>query len=397
MGWLNDDKMLVCIENGDLLLFDSSGEFHMQLPCSPGEPRSATCVLTFSKGFVTGGDDGLIRVFEKSDDPKEVYRQSKNIQLDNGTGVCVRCLALSPSEETLAVTTSTAQLFQLSLLSSDLLKAEEAPVFEPVLTPFHTGAILGMDVCIRKPLVVTCGMDKSVRVWNYLDKTCELWKIFNEEAYSVAFHPSGFHLIVGFSDKLRLMNLLMEDMRTFKDIPIKACRECRFSNGGQYFAAVNSNTIQVFKTYTCEMIANLRGHNNKVRSLSWTADDTTLVSAGMDGAVYEYNILRDGHRESDWVHKGTNFSCVLVYTDPSTGSNTTYVVGSDKMLREVTGSTLQNYLVAGKNIGQICLSNSAKTMFSSIAETDSPGGIRCYKFPLDGEYAEYQSHSSPAT
>merc|ERR1719353_1548413 len=193
------------------------------------------------------------------------------------------------------------------------------------------------------------------------------------------------------------MNLLMEDMRPFKDIPIKACREVRFSHGGHMFAAVNSNTIQVFKTYSCETVCNLRGHNNKVRSLSWTADDTTLVSAGMDGAVYEYNILNDGRRESDWVHKGTNFSCVFVYTDPSTGSNTTYVVGSEKMLREVAGSSMQNYLVAGKNIGQICLSNSARTMFSSISEPDYPGSIRCYKFPLDGEYIEYQAHASPAT
>jgi hypothetical protein len=38
----------------------------------------------------------------------------------------------------------------------------------------------------------------------------------------VAFHPSGFHLIVGFADKVRLMNLLMEDFRTYKEIPIKA-------------------------------------------------------------------------------------------------------------------------------------------------------------------------------
>lgn len=32
----------------------------------------------------------------------------------------------------------------------------------------------------------------------------------------------GFHLIVGFADKVRLMNLLMEDFRTYKEIPIKA-------------------------------------------------------------------------------------------------------------------------------------------------------------------------------
>merc|ERR1719331_1954200 len=338
----------------------------------------------------------MIRIFEKSDDPKEMFKKTKEFKVDSQP-VTVRSMAMSPTEEILACTTSSAQLYQLSLLGSDLLKGDELAQVEPMLTGFHVGPILGMDVCIRKPLVVTCGMDKTVRVWNYVDKTCEQCRLFNEEAYSVAFHPSGFHLIVGFSDKLKLMNLLMEDMRPFKDIPIKACREVRFSHGGNMFAAVNSNTIQVFKTYSCETICNLRGHNNKVRSLSWTADDTTLVSAGMDGAVYEYNILNDGRRESDWVHKGTNFSCVIVYTDPSTGGNTTYVVGSDKMLREVAGSSMQNYLVAGKNIGQICLSNSARTMFSSISEPDYPGSIRCYKFPLDGEYIEYQAHASPAT
>ena len=34
--------------------------------------------------------------------------------------------------------------------------------------------------------------------------------ILTRQAYSIAFHPSGFHLIIGQSDKLRLMNLLME-------------------------------------------------------------------------------------------------------------------------------------------------------------------------------------------
>ena len=87
-----------------------------------------------------------------------------------------------------------------------------------------------------------------------------------KEAFSVAFHPSGFHLIVGFADKVRLMNLLMEDFRSYKEIPIKACRETRFSHGGQFFAAVNSNTIQVYKTYTCEVVCNLRGHQSKARS-----------------------------------------------------------------------------------------------------------------------------------
>eukprot|EP00435_Cladocopium_sp_Y103_P054490 s1205_g17.t1 len=343
--WLHDDKMLVGADNGDLLLFDNAGEFQTVLPTSPGEPRAATCVIPFSKGFIIGGDDGRIRIYEKSDEPKEIYRQSKVLQVEPNSGAAVRSLALSPSEELLGVSTSTAQLYQLSLLGQDLMKAEESPAFEPVLSHFHTGAILGLDVCIRKPLVVTCGIDKSARVWNYFEKTCVMCRWFNEEAYSIAFHPSGFHLIIGQSDKLRLMNLLMEDMKTYKDIAIKQCRECRFSNGGQYFAAVNTNAtnaIQVYKTYTCEPIETLRGHTNKVRSVAWTADDSMLVSTGADGAVYEYYVQaetanpgRDGRRVHDFVQKTSSFSCVIVHSDQSSNFNTMYVVGNDQLLRKV--------------------------------------------------------------
>jgi hypothetical protein len=39
---------------------------------------------------------------------------------------------------------------------------------------------------------------------------------------------SGLHLLVGFSDKMRLMNVVMDDIRPFKEFAVKACRECRF-------------------------------------------------------------------------------------------------------------------------------------------------------------------------
>jgi len=55
----------------------------------------------------------------------------------------------------------------------------------------------------------------------------ELYKEFAEEAYSVALHPSGLYVVVGFSDKLRLMNLLIDDVRTFREFPIRECREVK--------------------------------------------------------------------------------------------------------------------------------------------------------------------------
>ena len=53
----------------------------------------------------------------------------------------------------------------------------------------------------------------------------ELHKDFQEEAFSVAIHPSGLYILVGFSDKLRLMNLLIDDIRTFREFTIRGCRE----------------------------------------------------------------------------------------------------------------------------------------------------------------------------
>ena len=53
----------------------------------------------------------------------------------------------------------------------------------------------------------------------------DIYKEFQEEAYSVALHPSGLFVLVGFSEKLRLLNILIDDVRVFKEIAIRGCRE----------------------------------------------------------------------------------------------------------------------------------------------------------------------------
>ena len=54
----------------------------------------------------------------------------------------------------------------------------------------------GMDICVRKPLIASCSTDKSVRLWNYNDRTCELVKWFPDEIFSIAIHPSGLQVCV---------------------------------------------------------------------------------------------------------------------------------------------------------------------------------------------------------
>lgn len=251
-----------------------------------------------------------------------------------GSGISrVHTISVSPSEDALVVALSNAQLLTLPYHIGDMLKQDE---IEPLFSLFHrpgdTGQshITGLDVCFRKPIVATCGLDKTIRIWNYLGGNCELLKQFNEEAHSLSVHPSGLHLLVGFTDKLRLMNILMDDIRVFKEFAIKSCKECQFSNGGHLFAAVNGNTIQVFSTYTCDLLANFRGHNGKVKSLFWNSDDSGLISAGMDGAVYQWD-LEDAKREGEFVQKGVLYSSALCNHD----GNIVYAAGSDRFLKEI--------------------------------------------------------------
>jgi len=58
-----------------------------------------------------------------------------------------------------------------------------------------------------------------------VSSTQELYREFTEDAYSVALHPSGLWALVGFSDKLRLMNIYIDDIRPAHEFPIRGCRE----------------------------------------------------------------------------------------------------------------------------------------------------------------------------
>ena len=385
-AWMSEERVVVATDTGELLLLEA-GELKCALSAAPADGSSIDSIVAYSKGFVCGSDGGLIYVFEKSDD-KDYYKKVKCLRIEKNA-VKIKTLAVSPSEEQLVCTLANSQVYTFSLSNTDILRADEMN-FELLSQAFHHGVVTGLDCSVRKPLVATCGVDRSVRVWNYMDKSSDITKVFTEEVHSISFHPSGLHVLAGFSDKLRLMNLLMDDIRPYKEFAIKMCRECRFSTGGHQFAAVNGNTIQIYSTYTCENIGNLRGHNGKVKSIFWTQDDSRIVSAGMDGAVYEWQ-LKDYRRISENVLKSCAYTCAVCTAD----ARAIYAVGSDRKLKEISDSSVTKEITdpTSVQINQIVLSNSGRMLFAGT----EAGTIRSYKFPLNGDFTEIQVHSSPVT
>ena len=100
----------------------------------------------------------------------------------------------------------------------------------------------------RKPLIVTGSEDHTIRVWNYRSFGLELAKMFQEEIHSVAIHPDGLYIAVGFMDKIRLLNLMIDDMRLFQEFPVRESRVCLFSYGGHFLVAAVSDVIHVYNT-----------------------------------------------------------------------------------------------------------------------------------------------------
>lgn len=51
--------------------------------------------------------------------------------------------------------------------------------------------------------VATVSMDKSLRLWNFQDKSAELIRFFEEAPLAVSIHPFGLYLLLAFGEKVK--------------------------------------------------------------------------------------------------------------------------------------------------------------------------------------------------
>ena len=166
---------------------------------------------------------------------------------------------------------------------------------------FHTGKILDIDICTSKPWVVTCGADRYVKVWSFqsmrsvTEKSTWECKVThfaeNDEPHCVAFHPSGLQVLVGFKDNVQIYNVMNKSLNEARPtrLNVKNCKLIRFSPGGHYFAVSFGISIEIYNSYTFDLIKTLMGHIRRVRSLTWF-DNSFLYTSWEDGSIYGWDI-----------------------------------------------------------------------------------------------------------
>ena len=72
-------RIILCTENGEIMLLENSGEFISFISHSPMNGFKIQCIIPYSKGFLIGGESGEILIYEKSEDVRHPYVKRKSI------------------------------------------------------------------------------------------------------------------------------------------------------------------------------------------------------------------------------------------------------------------------------------------------------------------------------
>ncbi|KAH9637657.1 hypothetical protein HF086_009325 [Spodoptera exigua] len=351
-----------------------------------GESYPVTCLVNFAKGFVFACGPGYVHMFEKETlhhwRKRNVFRISKKSykhtrenplwsKLDD-----IQHITIDPNQETLLITTLRKQLYYVKLFGQHMLQNPEIS-FTELGPAMHYGRINSLSMCAWKPIFMTSGeMDKSIRIWNYMTDDVEMIKLYQEEIHCVSLHPTGLFAIVGFSDKLRFMVVLIDDFEVMREFPIRNCKQAKFSTNGQMFAAVNGQVIQVFSSVSFMNVFNLKGHNGRITCLAWSANDLTMISCGTEGAVYEWSMVT-GQRVGEVILKTNQF----------------YAYGE---IKEIGANTIRrNMGLIGAPLDTVILSRSDLMLFIS----GGLGGITSIQLPLLDKpiFNEFHMHNKKVT
>uniref|UniRef100_A0A8B9LMA5 Cilia and flagella associated protein 57 n=1 Tax=Astyanax mexicanus TaxID=7994 RepID=A0A8B9LMA5_ASTMX len=348
-AWMSKERIIAGTETGRLLVFESGdqrGSLSVTSKPSTQEPERksedtssspallprVTAISPYSKGFACSAGPGTVCLFEKTEE-KDSYKKTREIKIPpdpcfndptQAEQQEISTLCISPSEETLAASTDRGQLYHITLSSVEMSRGEQAQ-FEFLSHSFHSGIITGLSICMRKPLIATCSLDHSVRIWNFETKQA----------------PSKKHNI-------------------------------------------SRSLIQIYSKLSLDW-------SPQVRSMAWSADDSRLVSCGMDGAVYEWNAL-SGKRESESVLKTCSYTGLTLSPD----NKTIFAVGSDCTLKEIQDCQILREMASDDAAyTTIAMTHSGRALFTGTAF----GTVRAIKYPLplQKDWTEYQAHSAPIT
>lgn len=247
LAWLTNDAMiagteesdLFIVESGDLKLIynahqvvlldlsniqsgdDGGDESKKEMQTLLQERRKSgdqskkepvMCLTHFKNGFCYAIQNS-VHVFRKEGLTfKKITKIIVPITLFEDALYQIQVLAINQEEDTCLVTCRHSQIYIAPLFVPESVIINDLE-FKSLGEPLHINSIIGMSTCAWKPIVITASKDQTIRIWNYALGNVELVKKYLVDIVVIALHPSGLFVAVGFCDQLRLMEILLDDLK----------------------------------------------------------------------------------------------------------------------------------------------------------------------------------------
>lgn len=169
--WISNDLVIASSTDGSIFVIDGL-ELKKVLANALPDNAGVLCLARYSKGFVCGGKNGHVSVYEKTSD-LDYFMQTKTMKISD---VDVTSISIPLNSETAFASTSSSQIVSFSTSTLD-----PSGSFLPLFNGVHSGPVKGLDIALKRPMIVTCGSDKVVRLFNYSDSKCEISRLVDEE------------------------------------------------------------------------------------------------------------------------------------------------------------------------------------------------------------------------
>ncbi|KAF8279579.1 WD repeat domain 65 [Trypanosoma cruzi] len=305
-------------------------------------------------------------------------------------------LSLDQLEETMALVTHSGQILAFNFSQPWTKRtADDPPALLPICQSFHVGGIIGVDCSVRRPFLVTSGVDKSVRIWNTSTHRLEMCQYFPSQPGPVSIHPNGLYVVICFTEKVLVMSVLWNCLHEHRVLNLRNVTDVKFSVGGKYFALAHGNLIHLYNALTCDVHGQLRGHPQKISCFQWAATspyptDNGMVSCSLDGIIINWNIS-ELRKDGEYADKRYQYRVVVAddknmwaVGDPASSAAETQC---KSMLREMdrfssvevsSPTTTTDYEFRDSTITTVLVSPKQRLLFGG---TDD-GSIKFMNFPL---------------
>ena len=305
----------------DLMLIKTPSLTIENMAVGPSQPIKPEKIILLPHGFCITGTSGYISLYTIDESrtvthsittqisPLITHIWSGSVSTD-GNSLVVSCqLQVETHEvaENQGGETETPKV-KMEFYVINLKKLEnELP--DPIMKLFpasqHLGAVRAAAISQAKTLLVTIGEDQHLRLWH---KTSH-WQgcidhRFQENPLSLAIHPGGTQVAVGFKETFKVFAVLEDSLFGEMDIVVKSCYAVAYSPGGQYLAANSGGTVTLYSPYTLRVITTLAGHSSPVRCLTWDKAGTLLTTACYAGAVVVWDVTKSEQRSPTIPRQG---------------------------------------------------------------------------------------------